>query len=65
MREKLQGVSQGLTGVAADGLGAVGGGVKGVVDTAGNTVSHNPLLWGDVIDSSCSGYVEAVCLDRC
>ncbi len=38
MRERVQGVSQGATGVGQDALNTVGGGVKGVVDTAGNTV---------------------------
>lgn len=38
MRERIQGISQGATGVGQDALNTVGGGVKGVVDTAGNTV---------------------------
>ena len=38
MRERVQGISQGATGVGQDALNTVGGGVKGVVDTAGNTV---------------------------
>ena len=38
MRERIQGISQGFTGVGQDALNTVGGGVKGVVDTAGNTV---------------------------
>ena len=38
MRDRIQGISQGATGVGQDALNTVGGGVKGVVDTAGNTV---------------------------
>lgn len=38
MRDRVQGISQGATGVGQDALNTVGGGVKGVVDTAGNTV---------------------------
>ena len=41
-RQRVEGVTQGATGVGADALQAVGGGVKGLVDTAGNTV--RPLL---------------------
>ena len=37
-RQRVEGVTQGATGVGADALQTVGGGVKGVVDTAGNTV---------------------------
>lgn len=37
-RQRAEGLAQGATGVGADALQTVGGGVKGVVDTAGNTV---------------------------
>lgn len=37
-RQRVEGVTQGVTGVGADALQTVGGGVKGLVDTAGNTV---------------------------
>ena len=48
MRERVQGISQGATGVGQDALNTVGGGVKGVVDTAGNTVRTYLLSFGDV-----------------
>ena len=39
-RQRVEGVTQGATGVGADALQTVGGGLKGVVDTAGNTVRY-------------------------
>lgn len=45
-RQRVEGVTQGATGVGADALQTVGGGVKGVVDTAGNTVRlHLPYSY--------------------
>ena len=37
-RQRVEGVTQGATAAGADALQTVGGGVKGIVDTAGNTV---------------------------
>lgn len=37
-REKAKGIVANMQGVAGGVAGTVGGGVKGVVDTAGNTV---------------------------
>lgn len=39
-REKAKGIVANMQGVAGGVAGTVGGGLKGVVDTAGNTVWH-------------------------
>ena len=51
-RQRVEGVTQGATGVGADALQTVGGGVKGIVDTAGNTVrqiiSNTPPVYHQI-----------------
>ena len=43
-RQRVEGVTQGATGVGADALQTAGGGVKSLVDTAGNTVRFMLVL---------------------